>query len=390
MTTTDPVLLTKQLVNIPSFVDKTNNESEIGRFIERYLTKIFPYSTVKRQMVENNRFNLLFGNVIDPDLVIAAHIDTVRPQKNWLTDPFKGIIKDDKVFGLGTADMKGSIGSFLAALTKLKGVIDDKRIMVLFYIDEEYDFKGMKTFVKKIPFKKAPQLTLSLDGDLLLSSGCRGCIEVAIQIKGKSGHSSRPYSGVNTITRSTEMINLLEKDFASSFDTYLGVSTVNLAYIQGGSLTYGSGQAKLQREGNIIPDFVDLTFEVRPSTNQINSSIILKKIKELARMHKLDLIKYSCRHNLNPWIPSYETNVYEKIKTFYNQCQVSFSQKNNFFGGYIDIALLVEKIKTPTFVIGAGGSNYHAPNEYVPIDNLFKAQKIYEEIIKSYCSKRLK
>lgn len=387
MITTDPILLTKQLVNIPSFVDKTNNEYKIGKYIERYLTKIFPNSTVKRQIVEDNRFNLLFGNLIDPELVIAAHIDTVRPQKGWLTDPFKAIIKDDNLFGLGAADMKGSIGSFLAAFTKLKREIDDKKIMVLFYTDEEYDFKGMKKFIQNLRFKKTPQLILSLDGDLSLSSGCRGCIEFSIQVKGKSGHSSRPYSGINTIIRSIEIINLLEEDITSSFDKYLGISTVNLAYIQGGSLSYGNNQVLWQREGNIIPDFVDLTFEIRPSTTQINSSLILKKVKELVKIYKLDFIGYSLRHNLSLWIPSYETKEYEKLKTLYNQSQVAFSQKNNFFGGYIDIALLTEKIKAPTFVIGAGGANYHAPNEYVPVTNLLKAQKIYEGVIKNYCSK---
>ena len=47
-------------------------------------------------------------------IILSGHTDVVPVSKGWNTDPFKATIKDDKLYGRGSCDMKGFIACVLA------------------------------------------------------------------------------------------------------------------------------------------------------------------------------------------------------------------------------------------------------------------------------------
>ena len=105
----------------------------------------------------------------------------------------------------------------------------------LFYIDEEYDFAGIKAFIKKYKNKIKPKRIISLDGsNLKITNGCRGLIEITCTIQGKSGHAAKPQSGINAINNSFLIIQKLSNWLKKFDNKNLGSTCLNLAYIKGG------------------------------------------------------------------------------------------------------------------------------------------------------------
>jgi acetylornithine deacetylase/succinyl-diaminopimelate desuccinylase-like protein len=121
----------KKLINFPSEnegIPNTGKETELQNFIYEDLKK-YGFSKVEK-ISENNsghRPNIvatLEGGSTENDLMLNAHADTVpvkdEEKKKWFSDPFKAIIKDNKVYGRGANDCKGGLASIIFAAKILK------------------------------------------------------------------------------------------------------------------------------------------------------------------------------------------------------------------------------------------------------------------------------
>ncbi|MBI4097264.1 MAG: M20 family metallopeptidase [Candidatus Levybacteria bacterium] len=378
--------ITKQLISIPSYVNNSVNESNIGTFLFDFCKSTFPNLQIQKQYVdkEKNRFNVYCSGSKNVTVLFLAHIDTVQPTQGWKTNPLLPVVKNNRIFGLGAGDMKGSIACLLKGLQEVKDSVNFENIGILFYVDEEYDFLGMKTFIKDyLPNK--PKVVFSLDGDLQVASGCRGVIELQIIFTGKSAHSSKPFLGINAATRTVSLVNELEKKLMQFFDPYLGPTTVNLAYMQGGTRLQEESSVTWQREGNVVPDVAEITLEIRPSLRSVSADFVRKKIKALSKSLGLKVESLTIRHDIHPWPVTFRKKDIKLLQAAYSKTGIPFQMTSRTFSGYVDIQMLSEKLTCPMFVIGAGGENYHGANENVPIPNLMKAARLYEEILKKYC-----
>lgn len=379
--------LTKQLIQIPSYVDGNTDEQECLSFVESIVKKYLPQFTTKKQYIDiiSSRYNLVLGKSINPKLLVVGHIDTVQPNIDWVTEPLQPTEKNGKLYGLGAADMKGSLASFLTALIRVQKKIAPKDLMLLIYTDEEYDFKGMRRFVQGLKIK--PNMVLSLDGNLQISSGCRGLIEIKFVIKGKSAHAKNPMLGINAIRQANELVNKLENRIQKYVDAYLGMSTLNIAYLRGGTVFEENGSLIFQQEGNIIPDYVEMILEVRPAKKELSAPCVIKEIQCIASQLTLQIIDTKIRHDIKPLSVSYDSKELVILEQIYKKTKVSFEKANRKFSGYLDMQMLAENIDAPMFIIGAGGENAHGPNENVSLENIQKAQQIYEALLTTYCRK---
>lgn len=364
--------LTKKLISIPSYVGEDCNEIKITQFIADYCKK-FSWLEIIKQPVKNGRFNLILTDKYLTKILLCAHLDTVEPRSNWITNPFKPTQKGGSLYGLGSSDMKGSTASILTALEDFK---DTQGLMILFYIDEEYDFLGMKRFLREYKNKLKPQLIMSADGyNLSIGNGCRGLIEINLTVKGKTGHAANPRIGVNAITGATQVISELTKILAG-YKSSLGKTSCNLAFIQGG-LDLGKG--KIGREGNNIPDLAELVLDIRTASKDLNADKIITILKDLCIKKSLKLTSYKIRHNLGSWTtPKKSLKKIEKIINKSNYLDVSGY-------GYIDTQMLWQAFKVPCITFGSGNlETAHKPNEFVEIKNLQITEDIYRRLIKNY------
>lgn len=111
--------LTKKLISIPSYVDKTTDESLVIKYLYKYLKDNLKIAEISLQKVEGKRSNIIVKKG-SPKLLVVGHIDTVQKREGWSTDPLIPIEKDKKLFGLGANDMKGSLATFLTALIEYR------------------------------------------------------------------------------------------------------------------------------------------------------------------------------------------------------------------------------------------------------------------------------
>jgi len=375
--------LAKQLIAIPSYVDTGHDESELVEFLYRFFRDNLPAIQLEKHYIDNSsrRSNLIGRGKNRPKLLVLGHIDTVRPKANWLTPATTPTVKDGKLYGLGAADMKGSLAAFLWALIDSNVALDD--LMILLYCDEEYDFAGIKQFLKTEELvNNPPELILSLDGSLELASGCRGLIEFDARITGRSGHASNPSNGVNAITNTVRAVSALEQAIAAYSDEFLGPSTLNLAYLRGGTVEQKSDDIIWQREGNVIPDYADITLEFRTAQTPLNADEAIRCLQAACKQHNLLVEVTNVRHDLAPWPVVSNSALTAMFKDCYQSAKIEFRESDRTFSGFIDTQMIVSKINTPAYILGTGGNNKHGANENVPLDNLSNAYELYKSILK--------
>src|SRR5690554_5727269 len=103
--------LTKKLISIPSYVNSETNERGISEFIIKYCSDL-KWLRVTKQVIQQNRCNILISDGFPTKLLFLGHLDTVQPTLSGQTRPY---IKNNCLFGLGASDMKNNIAAFLNA-----------------------------------------------------------------------------------------------------------------------------------------------------------------------------------------------------------------------------------------------------------------------------------
>ncbi len=173
-------------------------------------------------------------------LVLAGHTDTVPYDGAlWSSDPFKLTERDQKLYGLGTSDMK----AFLAIAIEAARAFDPKQfrepLILLATADEESTMSGAKALVHAGK-PRARQALIGEPTGLRPVRMHKGILMEAIRLTGQSGHSSDPSLGNNALEGMHRLIaqlliwrdQLQQRHHNPSFK--VPVPTLNLGAIQGG------------------------------------------------------------------------------------------------------------------------------------------------------------
>ena len=371
--------LLKNSISKKSYSDGKQYEKAYVDYLEGYVLENLKGFSVQRQRVANNRENLFITDGKQCKFLIVNHTDTVQPGTGWTVDPLQAIERDGKVFGLGSSDTKGNTASFLTALSntqKLEG------ISLLLYVDEEYDFLGMKKFVdSELATKLNPEYIMSIDGTgLVMGNGCRGLIEIELELSGVTGHSANPMSGASVNIGFLKMIDNLLAELECFESESLGKPTLNIAQMQGGSLIDKNNKYSFSSQGNKIPDFLSAILEIRTIPG-IDINWLKDLLKRLAETEGLRISKLDVRHELN----AYETpldkinGIYECIRSVTNNSELLDAA--NF--GYLDLAMLTDRYPEAKIFSFGGGTNgqSHKADEYVLMKDLEMSCQVYTKIL---------
>ncbi len=381
--------LAKALVKIPSYVSEGHDEVAIINYLEEYFRDYLPmYHRKVQQLDGENRSNLYLMGSKPTRVLFVGHVDTVMPSDGWETDPLEPTVRDGALYGLGVADMKGSIASLLIALQEL-----DPRLLeqtaVLLYLDEEYDFMGMKQLLRDGLYDEnsKPELIVSLDGGLDVLSGCRGLLKLEMEVIGKSGHASNPANGVNVITNLAKALSAVEETLPEYMSSMLGKSTMNVAYLRAGAVEDIDQPTEMQTAGNVIPNYAECIVEFRPADPRLNGKEAGRLIENEITKLGLELKRLEVKHDLGAWLGSFSSPTTQFIESCYDEVGIPWKPANPQFIGFIDVQMLCEVVNSPTYVIGAGGVNRHGANEHVAIEDLDKARDLYKIITNNFLVK---
>lgn len=360
----DTIQLTQQLISIKSYVDSDCNEAALGNFLFTYCSRNLPWLTVTKQLVEKNRYNILALPSSDVNLLFICHMDTVKPSisDSQMCNP---IIKNNKLYGLGSADMKGGTA---AAIKAIEEIGKDKKVGIIFDCDEEYYFKGAMKLLQAYSF--TPKLLIFPEPtDCKMVNKCRGIVEIAFDVIGKTAHAGDPSAGVNAIEKSVQLVHLLkdklEPSSLSNFKT-----TINLSAINGGRRQ--NDQVAIQ--ANAIPDIAKVLLDIRPADSQIDAECIFQQLKNLST--QLGITLENLQTNIN--YRGYESDQ-SKLNTLIQGIDIDYSNQITS-GGFFEAALFANKWNRLAISLGPTGQG-HIPDENVDLDSIRKCQQLYQQLV---------
>lgn len=240
-------------------VSRDSNLQLIG-FIRDYLAELGVASELFFN-AEGTKANL-FASIGPTDrggVVLSGHTDVVPVDgQAWSVDPFFMTERDGRLYGRGTADMKGFIASVLAAVPAFLAQPLHTPVHLAFSYDEEVGCLGVRSMLDALaqrPHK--PRLCLIGEPtELKPVLGHKGKLAMRCQVHGAACHSAYAPYGVNAIEYAARMIGklgeigqALAEDQDARFDPPF--STVQTGVIKGG------------RALNIVPEECEFDFEVR-------------------------------------------------------------------------------------------------------------------------------
>ncbi|MGG5289841.1 acetylornithine deacetylase [Pseudomonas shirazensis] len=229
-------------------------------FIRDYLAELGVVSELFFN-AEGTKANL-FASIGPTDrggVVLSGHTDVVPVDgQAWSVDPFVMTERDGRLYGRGTADMKGFIASVLAAVPAFLAQPLHTPVHLAFSYDEEVGCLGVRSMLEALaqrPHK--PRLCLIGEPtELKPVLGHKGKLAMRCQVQGAACHSAYAPYGVNAIEYAARMIDklgeigqALAEDQDARFDPPF--STVQTGVIKGG------------RALNIVPEECEFDFEVR-------------------------------------------------------------------------------------------------------------------------------
>jgi succinyl-diaminopimelate desuccinylase len=187
-----------------------------------------------------------------PCVHFNGHIDVVEPGSGWTYDPFGGEVKDGKVFGRGTCDMKGGIASSVIAAEALieSGLFTHGAIEISGTVDEESGgFAGVAYLAERGHFSKPRVDHVIIPEPLNVDRIClghRGVWWAEVETKGRIAHGSMPFLGDSAIAHMSAFLQRIEQELQPRLAKRITrepveprgarTSTLNFNSIHGGQL----------------------------------------------------------------------------------------------------------------------------------------------------------
>ncbi len=151
------------------------------------------------------------GPGVDGGVMLAGHSDVVPVDPaDWATSPFVATRLGDRIYGRGTADMKGFLACALALVPRWAALDLVRPVHVALTFDEEDGFHGAPILIDSLA--GAPRPAAAIVGEptgLQLIGAHKGCYEYTTTITGMNGHSSRPAEAVSAVHHAARWIGAL-------------------------------------------------------------------------------------------------------------------------------------------------------------------------------------
>lgn len=345
--TNDALFLLQTLIETPSL----SREEELSATL---LEDFFHSISIPTRRSGNNvwAFNEYFDATL-PTILLNSHHDTVKPNQGYERDPYKAVIEDGKLFGLGSNDAGASLVSLIAAFS----YFFNKKIpynLVLAATAEE-EISGKNGIASILP--ELPELHLAIVGEptlLQMAVAEKGLLVIDAVVQGKAGHAARD-EGENAIYKALEDLNLIKDYRFKKQSAYLGENKVTATVISAGS------------QHNVVPDICTYTLDVRVT----DAYSLEEALEELAQVLKAELQPRSLRLNSS------------KIASDHKILRVANKLGLKLFGSptLSDQAL----IPFPSVKIGPGDSaRSHTADEFIYLDEVAHGIDLYINLLNNY------
>ena len=327
----------KELIKFDTYKDKDNQE------IINYIQGILGEKGFKTEYKSKCLIMSIKGK---SKIAFIGHTDTVQSGNDWIYNPLELTEIDNRLYGLGTCDMKGGIAAILKAVLDIDWDKLNYGIKLIFTYDEEIGFEGIKE-INRLNVEIPETIIVGEPTNNDIMNGSKGLLEFKVDFEGKSAHSSNPENGVNAIEKCIKFLNELKR-FSNNLKLEtdkrfkIPYTTLNIGRIEGG------------KSINIVPNSCITEIDFRVMNNEHREKIF----EELNRLKEKYQFKYKIINDIKPFITESENR-----KTTDFITEASFIQSKN------------------RYILGTGPINPHEANEYITIESLDRLVEQYKQII---------
>src|SRR5579884_1227705 len=260
------VRLTQDLIRFQS-VNPPGDEQPVAEYLARVLSDHGIEATL--QPLDPGRANLLARLPGDGtgSLVFTGHLDVVPPgEQPWDHGPFSGDLVDGRIYGRGSADMKGGVAAIVTAMIALKdaGLQPVADIVLAATAGEEAGLYGAGVMAQDRSLEGARWLVVAEPTDLNVFIAEKGILWIDVTASGRTAHGSMPHLGANAISFMARLIERLDVSYPFPYDAgpLLGAPTLSVNTIQGGNKT------------NVVPDACRISIDMRTVPGQRHGEIV--------------------------------------------------------------------------------------------------------------------
>jgi acetylornithine deacetylase len=216
--------LLKQLIATPSFSKEENDTAEIiSDFFDKYGVT---FARVGNNIYAKNKYY----DAAKPSILLNSHHDTVLPNKGYTIDPFTPVVKDGKLYGLGSNDAGGCLVSLIATFLHFYER-QNTRHNVVFAASAEEEISGVNGIELVLPY--LGHIDFGIVGEptkLEMAVAERGLMVIDCIAHGKAGHAARK-EGENALYKALDDINWIRSYQFEKVSDLLGESRLTVTVI---------------------------------------------------------------------------------------------------------------------------------------------------------------
>ncbi|AWL29724.1 succinyl-diaminopimelate desuccinylase [Acinetobacter defluvii] len=303
------------------------------------------------------------------DVVPTGHLDA------WESDPFLPEIRDGKLYGRGSADMKTALAAMVVASERFVKKHPNHKGSIAFLITSDEEGPSINGTVKVVETLEArnekmtwclvgePSSTSTL-GDII-KNGRRGSLNCVLTVQGKQGHVAYPHLAINPIHTASKALTELCETVWDNGNEYFPATSFQISNIQA-----GTGAT------NVVPGTMTVTFNFRYST-EVTAEQLKARVLEILDRHQVD---YTAEWTLSglPFL----TPVGELVNAATNAIKnvTGTTAELSTSGGTSD-GRFIAPTGAQVLELGVLNATIHQINEHVNIDELEPLTDIYEQIL---------
>jgi acetylornithine deacetylase len=364
--------------------DTTSRESNLRliEFVRDYLTRLdVPCELIFN--AERSKANLFatLGPDDRPGIILSGHTDVVPVDgQAWTVPPFELTEQHGKLYGRGTADMKGYIACVLAAVPTLMAAPLRMPVHIALSYDEEVGCLGVRSLLAELEQRPHKPLLCIIGEPTELKPvlGHKGKLAMRCDVHGAACHSAYAPQGVNAIEYAAELIGELGRigtrlrtpeQHDRRFDPPF--STVQTGVISGGKAL------------NIVPADCRFDFEVRALPAQDPREVA----EELERYAEQQVLPRMRAVNADSGIRFTELSAYPGLATESQSQAAQLIAELCGSSEFTTVAFgteggLFDAIGIPTVVCGPGSMDQgHKPDEFVSVEQLQACDAMLDRLV---------
>ncbi|GBC86434.1 Acetylornithine deacetylase [bacterium HR12] len=347
-----------RLIEIPS---PYGEEGRILAHLERRLAELG--CRARRIPVDGERWELLAGASDRPELLLVAHVDTIRPTWSWSPE---AVVEGIVVRGLGAQDDKGGVATLLL-LARWFGADLPEAVGLAFTVDEEWGGTGSAALADAV----RPRAVVALEGTGgRICTAEAGYVEAWVHVTGRSVHGSLIEEGDNAAVRAARLILELADLSITRVAPHplLGPSAVGIEEVHaGGPLFAVPGDARIRADLRLSPP--------------VRAEEALAALRDLAVRHGADV-------ELIEMADPFETPPDARLPGALARAVREATGAEPAYGGmpsWTDAHNFVERAGSEAVVYGPGHlREAHRPDEWIDVVEVLAAARVLAELVRSW------